>query len=223
MLGDDDLGLAPVVGLGVVDVVAVDEGHDVGVLLQTPRLTEVGQHRALVLAVLDLAVQLRERDDGTVELAGEDLQATRDLRHLDLAVLHATRGARRHQLDVVDEHEREITVTGAHTPGLGAHLHDRAVRVVVDEQLRVAEPTDRVRDPRPVSSRSLPVHRRLASTLPSIARRRFVSSSVPISIEKNTTGRPVWVATLRAIPSARLVLPMPGRAARITRFDGWSP
>ena len=46
------------------------------------------------------------------------------------------------------------------------------------------------------SSRNLPVQRRLASTLPSIASRRLVSSSVPISIEKKTTGRPVCVATL---------------------------
>ena len=35
VLGDDDLGLAAVVGLGVVDVVAVDECDHVGVLLET--------------------------------------------------------------------------------------------------------------------------------------------------------------------------------------------
>ena len=67
------------------------------------------------------------------------------------------------------------------------------------------------------------VHKRVASTRASIASRRFVSSSVPISIEKKMTGRPVDVATLRAIPSARLVLPIPGRAAMITRFSRWSP
>ena len=60
---------------------------DVGVLLDDPGLTEVGEHRALVLAVLELAVELRERHHRALELAGEDLQATRDLRHLDLAVL----------------------------------------------------------------------------------------------------------------------------------------
>ena len=50
-----------------------------------------------------------------------------------------------------------------------------------------------------------------------------MSSSVPISIEKKTTGRPVWVATLRAMPSARLVFPMPGRAARIDEVGALEP
>ena len=79
--------------VGVVDLVAVDEGDDVGVLLETARLAEVGEHRALVLAVLDLAVELRQRDHRALELAGEDLQAAGDLRHLDLAVLDALRGS----------------------------------------------------------------------------------------------------------------------------------
>src|SRR5204863_2240778 len=58
VLGDDDLGEGAVVGLRVVDVVAIDEGDDVGVLLQTSRLTEVGEHGALVLAVFELTVEL---------------------------------------------------------------------------------------------------------------------------------------------------------------------
>ena len=82
---------AAIVRLGVVDLVAVDEGDDVGVLLEAPRLTQVGEHRALVLAVLELAVELRQRDHRALELAGEDLQPAGDLRHLDLAVLGARR------------------------------------------------------------------------------------------------------------------------------------
>ena len=35
-------------------------------------------------------------------------------------------------------------------PGLGPHLHDRAVRVVVDEQRRLGEAADGVAEPRPV-------------------------------------------------------------------------
>ena len=45
--------------LGVVDLVAVEEHHDVGVLLEGARLTEVGEHRALVGAHLEAAGELR--------------------------------------------------------------------------------------------------------------------------------------------------------------------
>ena len=101
--------------------------------------------------------------------------------------------ARRHELDVVDDDEREVAVAGPHAPRLGAHLHDRAVRVVVDEQLRLARdgrPRGSSRDQSP--SRELRGPERVASTRASIASSRLVSSSVPISIEKKTTGRPVW-------------------------------
>ena len=37
------------------------------------------------------------------------------------------------------------------------------------------------------------------------------------------TGRRLTIATFAAAPSVKLVLPMPGRAAPTTRFDGWSP
>ena len=48
----------------VVDLVAVDEHHDVGVLLETADFAEVGEHRPLVGALLEAAVQLAERDHG---------------------------------------------------------------------------------------------------------------------------------------------------------------
>ena len=114
------------------------------------RLTKVGEHRSLVGAVLELPVELRERDHGAVELAGEDLQPTRDLRDLDLAVLDAPRRARRHQLQVVDDDQPEVAVARLRAPRLGAHLHHRAVRVVVDEQRRLGETPDRVRQARPL-------------------------------------------------------------------------
>ncbi len=50
-------------------------------------LAQVGEHRPLVLAVLELAVELRQAHDRCVELAGEDLQPARQLRDLDLAAL----------------------------------------------------------------------------------------------------------------------------------------
>src|SRR5205085_3314507 len=43
LLADDDLGDALLLGILVVDLVAVDEGHEVGVLLDRSRLAEVGE------------------------------------------------------------------------------------------------------------------------------------------------------------------------------------
>src|SRR3954465_15738285 len=79
VLGDDQVGLARAVGVLVVVLVAVDEHDEVGVLLDLPGLAQVGEHRALVGARLDAARELRQRDDGHLELTGEDLQPTGDL------------------------------------------------------------------------------------------------------------------------------------------------
>jgi hypothetical protein len=48
----------------IVVFLAIDEHHHVGVLLDRARLAQVRQLRALVLAVLHLARQLGQRDDG---------------------------------------------------------------------------------------------------------------------------------------------------------------
>ena len=85
--------------------------RQLGVGGEAPGLAQVGEHRPLVLAVLELAVQLRQAQHRRVELAGEDLQATRQLRHLDLAALDAP--ARRHELQVVDDDQPEVAVARA--------------------------------------------------------------------------------------------------------------
>ena len=63
MLRDDDVGLADPLGLLVVVVLAIDEHHDVSILLQLSAFTQVGQHRDGWIAALDGARQLRDRDD----------------------------------------------------------------------------------------------------------------------------------------------------------------
>src|SRR5581483_11878559 len=118
VLGHDHLRGAALVGLRVVDLVTVEEDDDVGVLLERAALAEVREHGPLVGPVLELAVELRERDAGALELAGEDLEPTRDLRDLDLAVLRTARRARRHQLEVVDDDQRQVTVPRLGPPGL---------------------------------------------------------------------------------------------------------
>ena len=59
--------------------------------------------------------------------------------------------------------------------------------------------------------------------MPSAHISRWVTSSRDISIEKMATGRPSRMATCEATLSASEVLPMPGRAARISRLEGWKP
>ena len=55
VLGDDDVGYPLALGGGVVDLFAVDEHDDVGVLLDRTRFTKVGEHRAVIRSGLDRA------------------------------------------------------------------------------------------------------------------------------------------------------------------------
>src|SRR5215510_3659977 len=75
VLREDDLRDAGRLGLlRVVVLVAVDEADEVGVLLDRARLAQVGEDRALVVALLDRTRELRQRDDRHVEVAREDLE-----------------------------------------------------------------------------------------------------------------------------------------------------
>jgi hypothetical protein len=58
VLRHDDLGLSAIRGVRVVHVVAIDEHHDVGILLYRSAFTQVRQHRALVGPQLQLAGEL---------------------------------------------------------------------------------------------------------------------------------------------------------------------
>ena len=63
VLGDDQVGLARARVVALVGALAVQQDHDVGVLLERARLTQVGERRLLVGALLGTTVQLRQRDD----------------------------------------------------------------------------------------------------------------------------------------------------------------
>jgi hypothetical protein len=58
---------------------AEHEHHHVRVLFDRARFAQVGQLRALVVAVLDLARQLRQGDHRNVEFLGDGLQGLGDL------------------------------------------------------------------------------------------------------------------------------------------------
>ena len=70
-LGDAFGGIALFVDGNAVAFGPVDERHHIGVLLDTARLSQVRELRPLVATpILDGAVELREGDDGNVELLG---------------------------------------------------------------------------------------------------------------------------------------------------------
>src|SRR3954470_4328749 len=96
LLADDDFGLAvhqrhvelpffifrragPRLLVGQIVLFPEHEQDDVGVLFDRAGFSQVGQLRTLVVAAFDLTRQLRERDNGNVELLGECLQAGCDL------------------------------------------------------------------------------------------------------------------------------------------------
>ena len=78
--------------LGPFEVIffAVDEHDDVGVLLDRARFAEVGELWALVLALLDLAGQLRQRQDRDIQFLVEHLQPPGDVRYLLRAIAVAS-------------------------------------------------------------------------------------------------------------------------------------
>jgi hypothetical protein len=76
--------------LAVVVALAVDEGDDVGVLLDGAGFAEVGEDRlAVAAALLGGAGELGEGDDGNLQLLGEGFEAARDGRDFLGAVLVA--------------------------------------------------------------------------------------------------------------------------------------
>src|SRR6516162_2897550 len=155
LLADDDLGLAVHAGhfhlplrilvgarprLLVAQVIFLAEHkeHDVGVLLDRARLAQVGELRPFVIAVLDLARELRERQDRHVELLGERLEARGDLGHFLHTALHGAPGRALQQLDVID-HEEVETLLSLKAPGAGGKLRDGQSASLVDEERQVLQ------------------------------------------------------------------------------------
>src|SRR5262245_39508349 len=112
LFGDDDLRLSiPLGGIGLVDLGAVDEEHQVRVLLDRAGLAEIRENRALAAAAgLHGAGELGETDDRNLELLREGLERPGDRRDLLLAVLGRFRPA--HELEVVDDDEPRLDLGG---------------------------------------------------------------------------------------------------------------
>src|SRR5450631_2270933 len=63
LLRDDDVCDALARGVRVIDLFAIDQQNDVSILFNRARFTQIRHHRLLLDALLDAAVELRERDD----------------------------------------------------------------------------------------------------------------------------------------------------------------
>ena len=150
MFGDDDFGFVVGFGVGlgvlvaVVVAVAVDEGDDVGVLLDGAGFPKVGEERlAVAAALLRGAGELGERDDGDVEFFGECFEATGDGGDFLGTVLVAAglraHGTGAHQLEVVDDDEVETALRLAEAARFGAHFGEGDAGGVVDEDVGLDE------------------------------------------------------------------------------------
>ena len=110
---------------------AVDEHHDVGVLLDRAGFAQVGELRALVVAAFDLTRELRQRDDRNVQFLGQRLQAGGDLGHLLHAVVWPFLPEPEQQLEIVDDEQVEALLA-LQPAGAGGELRDRDAAGLVD-------------------------------------------------------------------------------------------
>ncbi len=115
----------------------MDEGDNVGVLLDRAGLAQVGEDGLFVAAALfGGAGELRQGEDGDVELFGESLEATGDGGDFLGAVLIMPRGGARgsggHKLQIIDDHEVEAALGLAEAASFGAHFGEGDAGGVVD-------------------------------------------------------------------------------------------
>src|SRR2546425_930688 len=122
----------------VVELLAIDEAHDVGVLLDGSGLAQVRELRAPVLAaaLLRRPGELRQGDHRNVQLLGQRLERAGDEGDLLLPALRV--GGTLHHLQVVDDHQADV-VLRLEAPRLGAHGEGREHRRVVDPDRRRAQ------------------------------------------------------------------------------------
>nr|GEU28419.1 hypothetical protein [Tanacetum cinerariifolium] len=148
LLTDNDFGRSFIRRVGVVHLVAVQEDDDVRILLDRARFAQVGHDGTFVGALLQRAVQLRQRDHRAAQLLGQALERAGNLGDLGSPVV-AGLGAL-HQLQVVDNDQAELAALARQAARAGAHLDRVQGRGFVDEQLGVVHLLDRVGQARPV-------------------------------------------------------------------------
>src|SRR5690606_28392388 len=125
-----------------------EEGDMLRVLIDGDGLSQVRHHRALVGALLQTPVELRERYHRALEFAGHGLEGARDLGDLSHAVVAIALDL--HQLQIVDHNQSELAMFAHHAPRTRTHLHGTETDAVVDQQGLVLEFAHRHGQFRPV-------------------------------------------------------------------------
>src|SRR5271157_1068331 len=140
LLGNDDFSTAFEIGIVLlVNLLAEDKQDHVGILLDGAGFAEVGELRAVVAAAaFGSAAELRQSEDGDLELFGEGLKSARDCRHFLSSILEALRTSG-HELQVVDDEQVESAFGVFQAPSLGAHFTQRNTGRVIDEKRSFAQ------------------------------------------------------------------------------------
>ena len=220
VLGDDDVGLAQPLGLPVVVLVAVDEHHEVGVLLDRPasrRSESIG---------LGGFRDSTARESCETAITGTSSSRARIFRPrliwpiCSTRLLRAALGA--HQLQVVHDHQAEA-VAGRQAARLRAQLQHAHVARVVHEDRRAASFSTACSTFGHFSARTRPFRRSSLDTRAWEARKRCASSVSDISSENSATGTPASTAAYSAMFVAAALFPIDGRAASTIRLPGWKP
>ena len=209
--------------VGLVDLFAVDEDDEVGVLLDRARLAQVGEDRALVLARLDRARELR---------AGED----RDRRAPWPAPSASGRSARSPaggsrrcaqplgELQVVDDEQRRARARAFSRRAL-ARISITPIAGV--SSMKIGASVRRAGGVGQLGPLAFAAGSRCAAAAPARApaSRGGAARAAPcdISRQKTPTGSFVLIATCSAMLSTRLVFPIEGRPAMTIRSDFWKP
>ena len=127
----------------------MNEQDDVGILLDGTRLPQVAHDRLLVVALLDLARQLRQGNHRHIQFLGQRLERSGNFGHLGGAVL-TTRSGATHQLQVINHHQTQLTVLTRQPSGTRTQFKWIQCRRFIDEKICVLHFLDRIGQARPV-------------------------------------------------------------------------
>src|SRR5579864_6149723 len=164
--------------------------------------------------------ELAQGEDRHVQFLGQHLQGSGNRRQLLLPVLELA--AALHELQVID-HEHVETMLQLQTAGLRPHLEDADRGRIIDEEFRLVEAPKRGGQARVVLLAEVASRNRCASTRASDVSSRRNNCSFDISKLNIPTVFPPSMPQCDAMFRTRLVLPIEGRAATITRSAGWNP
>ena len=132
MLGGSDVRLARF----QIIFLAIDEHHHIRVLLDRSGFAQIGEHRALVVAIVDAARELRQRHDRDIQLLRQRLQAFGHFGDFLHAILGPAR--RLDQLQIIDRDQPDILLP-LQSARTRCDLRDRNATGIVDVKRQIAQ------------------------------------------------------------------------------------